>query len=280
MLAGRVSVNGTVVRTLGAQADPARDVIAVDGERLATQRPHKRTVMLHKPRGVVSTLADPEGRATVRDLLGAVGERLYPVGRLDLQSSGLLLLTNDGELAQGLLHPGRAVERVYHAKVDGQPTGRLLARLRRGVRLDDGLVTPTRVRLVSTRPTKAWLEIGVAEGRKHVVRRLLQAVGHPVDKLVRVQLGPVGLGTLPLAAWRDCTSAEVDALRVAAGLAGVSRRAAGAGAAPRRRGRGTPPKTPPPRTGSRARSGPRAEQARTPAATRPRTGRGARRPRS
>jgi 23S rRNA pseudouridine2605 synthase len=237
--AGRVTVNGQVVRELGSRADPQTDVIALDGERIAGE-PARRTIVLHKPRGVVTTLADPQGRPTVTDLLGDVPERLYPVGRLDLQTSGLLLLTNDGELAAVLLHPRRTVERVYRVKVDGRVEGRTLARLRRGVRLPEGVVTPTRARLIKTRPTKTWIEVGVAEGRRHVVRRLCEALGHQVDKLARVQLGPITLGTLPIGAWRDVTPRELAALCAAAGLS----REVATGAPPRRAA-GRSPRTPP-----------------------------------
>jgi 23S rRNA pseudouridine2605 synthase len=248
-----VSVNGEVVHELGARADPQRDEIAVDGERLA-RRPPLRTVVLHKPRGVVSTLADPEGRPTVRELLAALGARVYPVGRLDLQSSGLLLLTNDGALAHGLLHPKRGVERVYHVKVHGTPDGRVLGRLRRGVRLEDGVVVPSRVHRVKALPHKTWLEIGLREGRKHVVRRLCAALHLPVDKLVRVRLGPISLGDLPPGAWRNVTPTELGVLRRAAGLS-PSRADAGATTAPRGRGAGTRPRTPPPPRGRRPRHG-------------------------
>lgn len=251
ILAGRVTVNGKTVTELGTRADAQRDEIALDGERLVRKGRFRRTVMLHKPRGVVTTLSDPEGRATIRDVLGEIDERLYPVGRLDLQTTGLLLLTNDGALAQGLMHPRRQVERVYHAKVDGTPDGRAIARLRRGVRLDDGLVTPTRIRVVKTLPTKTWIEVGVHEGKKHVVRRLFESIGHKVDKLERVQLGPLSLGRLPLGAWRDLTRTEVDALRAVAGLKqlGPPR---GAGAA----GRGRPKPDTPPKTARPTRGGP------------------------
>ena len=271
ILAGRVSVNGEVVRALGARADRTRDAIAVDGEELVARAIH-RTVVLHKPRGVVSTLADPEGRPTVRDLLVEVGERLYPVGRLDLQSSGLLLLTNDGALAQGLSHPRRGVERVYRVKVHGRPDGRTLGRLRRGVRLEEGLVVPSRVRTLRTLPRKAWLEIGLREGRKHVVRRLCAAIGLPVDKLMRVRLGPLGLGDLAPGSWRDVTAAELRALHRAAGLSppGV----AGEASARRSRARGTPPRTPPRPRGGRPRRGVRGGTAggaaASPPASRPR----------
>jgi pseudouridine synthase len=253
---GRVTVNGEVVRALGSRADPRTDVIALDGERIVAE-PARRTIVLHKPRGVVTTLADPQGRPTVTDLVAGIPERLYPVGRLDLQTSGVLLLTNDGELAAALLHPRRAVERVYRVKVDGHVGGRTLARMKRGVRLTEGLVTPTRARLIKTRPTKTWIEVGVAEGRRHVVRRLCEALGHPVDKLARVQLGPITLGTLPIGAWRDVTPHELGALCAAAGLTRVV-----AAPAPTPRAAGTRPRTPPPPAARTRRSA--ARDARTP----------------
>jgi 23S rRNA pseudouridine2605 synthase len=264
-------VNGEVVRELGVRADRARDAIAVDGEELAPRSP-RRTIVLHKPRGVVSTLSDPEGRPTVRDLLGDLDQRLYPVGRLDLQSSGLLLLTNDGALAQGLTHPRRGVERVYQVKVHGSPDGRMLGRLRRGVRLEEGVVVPSRVRALRRLPAKTWLEIGLREGRKHIVRRLCAALGLPIDKLVRVRLGPVGLDDLASGAWRDVTVAELRALQRAAGLNVPS--AGGAGSGPRSRARGRPPRTPPRPRGARSPHGGRGAApgaaAASPRASRPR----------
>src|SRR5437870_6529677 len=159
--------------------------------------------MLHKPRGVVSTVADPQGRPTVVALVAGAGARLYPIGRLDVNTTGLLLLTNDGALAARLLHPRHALARVYHAKVRGTPSAEAITRLRRGVRLEDGKTAPARVRVLETLPTKTWLEITVYEGRWHLVRRMGEAVGHPVEKLARVRLGPLTLGTLPAGAWRD-----------------------------------------------------------------------------
>jgi len=248
ILAGRVTVNGVVVRALGTRADPERDRIALDGEYIpaAGARRTVVTVVLHKPRGVVSTLEDPEGRPTVAALVAGAG-RLFPVGRLDLNSTGLLLLTNDGALAAGLLHPRRAVPRVYRVKVDGTPSEEAITRLRRGVRLEDGKSAPARVRVLGRLPTKTWLELTVVEGRTHLVRRLCEAVGHRVDKLARVRLGPVALGTLPPGAWRDVTPRELAALRAAAGL----RPGRGGGApAPPPRGRDTRPRRPRPRPGS------------------------------
>ena len=245
ILAGRVTVNGVVVRTLGTRADPEHDRIALDGEHIPAAGA-RRTVVLHKPRGVVSTLEDPEGRPTVAALVAGAG-RLFPVGRLDLNSTGLLLLTNDGALAAGLLHPRRAVPRVYRVKVDGTASEEAITRLRRGVRLEDGKSAPARVRVLGRLPTKTWLELTVVEGRTHLVRRLCEAVGHRVDKLARVRLGPVALGTLPPGAWRDVTPRELAALRAAAGL----RPGRGGGApAPPPRGRDTRPRRPRPRPGS------------------------------
>ncbi len=231
--AGRVTVNGRVVRELGTRADPARDVVTVDGERLHVGGA-RRTVALHKPRGVVSTMSDPEGRPTVRDLVRGIPERLYPVGRLDLQTSGLLLLTNDGTLAERLLSARQGVERVYEVKIDGRPSARSLERIRRGIRLDGREPTVADVRVLRQLPTKTWLEVRVRRGQWHVVRRLCEAIGHRVDKLVRVAFGPVELGTLPPGAVRVVGGAELAALREAAGLSEPGDRAGGSTAAPRR----------------------------------------------
>jgi pseudouridine synthase len=257
-----VTVNGIVVRTLGARADASRDVIAVDGERIAT-RGVRRTIVLHKPRGVVSTLADPAGRPTVAALVSGVPERVYPIGRLDVNTTGLLLLTNDGALAAGLLHPRQAVARQYRAKVHGTPGEEALARLRRGVRLEDGRTGPAQVRVVERLPTKTWLDITVTEGRSRLVRRMCAAIGHPVDKLARVRVGPLVLGDLPIGAWRELTARETEALRGAAGLTGAAAGAAGRKARGRR-GRGTPrrrsrgrPESPPTAAGHGHESGPR-----------------------
>jgi 23S rRNA pseudouridine2605 synthase len=211
-----VSVNGRIVTALGERADPAHDEIAVDGERVRMRAPC--TVALHKPRGVVSTLSDPEGRPTVSELVADAAERVYPIGRLDLQSSGLLLLTNDGQLAAGLQHPRHGVSRVYHVKVQGTPSPDTLLRLRRGVRLGDGRAAARRARVLETRATKTWLELELGEGRWREVRRLCDAIGHPVDKLTRVRFGPIALGTLPVGAWRTLGPRELTALYEAAGL--------------------------------------------------------------
>lgn len=248
-------------------------MVALDGERIATGGP-RRTVMLHKPRLVVSTMSDPENRPTVREYLPPGLGRLYPVGRLDFQSTGLLLLTNDGALAERLLHPRGGVERVYQVKVDGNVDGRLLGRLRRGARLEDGRVTPTRVERISALPTKTWLEVAVTEGRQHLVRRLCAAHGLKVDKLVRVGLGPLALGELPRGAWREITGRELAQLYAAVKLT-APRGAAAAAPAPRAPGTRprTPPRTPgspPPRGRHGATSRPRASTARTSRRSEPR----------
>jgi 23S rRNA pseudouridine2605 synthase len=213
---GRVTVDGTVV------TDPARDVtgeeaIAVDGE--AVRAPGVRVVYaLHKPAGVVSTAADTHGRRTVVDLVPS-GQRLYPVGRLDADTTGLILLTNDGDLAYALTHPRFEVPRTYRARVEGRPGERALRALRAGVELDDGHTAPAQVRLVGTHE----LELTIHEGRKRQVRRMCEAVGHRVVELRRVAFGPLRLGDLGAGRHRRLTAAEVERLRQAAreGGAGV-----------------------------------------------------------
>jgi 23S rRNA pseudouridine2605 synthase len=220
ILQGRVSVNGEVVAALGTRADPAADDIRVDGRRLA--RPaHPRHLLLNKPPGYVTTRSDPQGRPTVLDLLPRDIGYLYPVGRLDYASAGLLLLTNDGDLAARLMHPSHEVERAYHATVAGAPDAGALARLRDGVALDGRRTAPAAVRVLATwaehgRPLTR-LELVLREGRNRQVRRMCEAVGHPVRALERVRIGPVHDARLARGAWRDLTSRELAALRRAAG---------------------------------------------------------------
>ena len=175
--------------------------------------------MVHKPAGVVTTLRDPEGRLTIRTLLPRGLPRVFPVGRLDVRSTGLVLLTNDGELAEGLMHPRHHVARVYRVKVGGTPDARALARLQRGIRLDDGATAPAEVVIERSLPTKTWLRITVHEGRHHLVRRLCEAIGHRAEKLQRVALGPLRLGKLPPGAARVLVASEVRALRHAVATA-------------------------------------------------------------
>ena len=246
---GRVRINGRVVRALGSRVRVGRDRVEVDGAELRLAP--LVYLLLHKPRGVVSTLEDPQGRPTVRDLLPEETPRLYPVGRLDLNSTGLLLLTNDGELAHRLTHPRHAVPRTYRVKVTGSPEPRALERLRRGIPLDGVPAAATMVHVVRELPTKTWLEIEVVEGRNHLVRRLCDAIGHPAEKLCRLRIGPLGLGGLPPGGLRALSPGEVARLRAAVAPAGER-----APAGPRR-GSSTQRRTPRPRARSRRRPAPR-----------------------
>jgi len=201
-------VNGDVRLEPGAQADPERDQIAVDGRPLPAPSPH-RYVLLHKPRGYVSTRRDPEGRPVVLDLLPPAIGRLYPVGRLDFDAEGLLLLTNDGALADRLLHPRHEVLRVYEVEVEGRVAGTHLSRWRRGVTLPDGPAVPRSVSLLRRSAHSTYLTVTFAEGRNHEVKRYCRAMGHPVLRLRRVAFGPLRLGNLPSGACRPLTAAEI-----------------------------------------------------------------------
>lgn len=216
--AGRVAVNGRTVAELGAHADPERDRIEVDGRELPRREP-KRYFLLHKPPGYLTTREDPRGRPRVFDLLPDLGVRLHPVGRLDYDAEGLLLLTNDGALTYRLTHPRHAVRRVYHVCVDGRADPAILAALRRGVLLEDG---PARAeearRLRSACSDRTWIALTLREGRYREVKRLCRAVGLPVRRLIRVAYGPLRLGGLPGGAWRELTPREVAALVGAGGV--------------------------------------------------------------
>jgi len=238
--AGRVAVNGEVVREMGVRVDAARDSIAVDGRPLPPP-PRAAYFALNKPPGVISSARDSLGRQTVVDLIPGAG-RLYPVGRLDADSAGLVLLTNDGELAHGLTHPRFGVPKVYAVEVSGVPGAAALTRLRNGVELDDGLTAPAGVELVEQGAARVILRITIREGRKRQVRRMLDAVGCPVQRLTRVAIGPLRLGDLKRGAWRPLTGAEVAALRsaVAAGGRRPGARPPRAARAPRGAGTGGP----------------------------------------
>jgi 23S rRNA pseudouridine2605 synthase len=212
--AGRVTINGEVAE-LGARCDPAVDVVELDGERINVD-PDRVYVMLNKPRGVVSTAEDPQGRQTVVELIN-LPQRLFPVGRLDQDTEGLLLLTNDGELTHRLLHPSFEVERVYVALVPGPVRKRSLAQLREGVELEDGIARATRVRVLEEERSKALVEIVMTEGKKREVRRMFGAIGLTVERLARVAYGGVELGELRQGKWRFLTHAEIGALHAAAG---------------------------------------------------------------
>ncbi len=225
---GRVRVNEEVVRTLGAKADPEKDTIAVEGWGTLSPEP-KVYIALNKPEGVLSTVHDPEGRPTVLEVLGrsrAVGPRrfegalprVFPVGRLDFDAQGLVLLTNDGDLAQRLLHPRFHVPKTYLVKVRGRPEEKSLSRLSRGVRLPDEegrpgpRSGPAQVEVVKESPANTWLKLTIREGRQHQVKRMCQAIRHLVIRIIRIGFGPLELDTLEVGAWRFLTSAEVRAL--------------------------------------------------------------------
>ena len=211
---GRVSVNGETIREMGVKADPAIDDIRVDGRRVkSAERP--RYILLNKPKGYVTTRSDPQRRPTVIDLVSGVREYVYPVGRLDYDSEGLLLLTNDGDLAARLTHPRHGVERTYEARVAGMPDGDALDRLRRGIPLDGHRTLPAKVVLVheKRRDGNGLLRITIREGRNRQVRRMCEAVGHPVKTLRRIRFGPLEGRGLGVGQWRELTPAEVEKLK-------------------------------------------------------------------
>jgi len=212
---GRVQVNGETVDTPGVKIVPGLDEVRVDGVRVSLPD-ELWYVLLNKPAGVVTTLSDPQGRATVARYVPDGAPRLFPVGRLDAATTGLLILTNDGDLAHLLMHPRHHVPKVYRAEVDGVPTQDDLRRLREGVALDDGYTASAGARLIATGQAHATVELILREGRKRQVRRMLSAVGHPVRSLTRVAYGPLTLGSLAEGATRRLSPAEVRALRASA----------------------------------------------------------------
>lgn len=219
--AGRVRVNGTVVDELGSRIRPEIDLVDVDGVAVQFDQA-KRYIMLNKPTGVVSTMKDESGRADLRQFTAAYDERLYNVGRLDQETSGLLVLTNDGELANVLAHPRFGVTKVYIAKVAGKITQRELAKLTAGIELDDGPIAADKARVVDTAKNSSLVEITLHSGRNRIVRRMLAAVGHPVHELVRRQFGPLHLGSLHSGQTRELNRDERGALLTLAREAGVA----------------------------------------------------------
>jgi pseudouridine synthase len=221
MREGRVSVNGQTVTELGTKADAERDDIRVDGRRVRTAEP-KRYLLLNKPRGYVSTRSDPQRRPTVIDLLKGVREYVYPVGRLDYDSEGLLLLTNDGDLAARLTHPRYGVERAYEARVRGVPDRRGMERLSKGIVIDGRRTAPAKARLrraidAASGP-QAVVELTLREGRKRQARLMFEAIGHPVVRLRRVRIGPISDDRLKTGHWRELTRQEIQRLKKMAGL--------------------------------------------------------------
>jgi len=215
MLDGRVTVNGTTMRELGTKADPGRDDIRVDGRRVKLPERH-RYILLNKPPGYVTTRSDPHKRPTVIDLIAGVHDYVYPVGRLDFDTAGLLILTNDGELAARLTHPRHGIARVYEARVLGVPDTHDIARLAKGILIEGRRTQPANVNVLHARSDDALLEITVREGRNRQVRHMCEAIGHPVSSLRRVAIGPIRDPKLPLGRWRELGDAEVARLQTAA----------------------------------------------------------------
>ncbi|MFD2168834.1 pseudouridine synthase [Tumebacillus lipolyticus] len=213
--AGQVKVNGVVVTELGTKVDPTRDRIEVNGVPIGAEE--KIYIMLNKPIGVVSTASDPQGRKTVVDIVGAK-ERIYPVGRLDLDTSGLLLMTNDGDLANAMMHPRHEIEKTYRAWVKGVVSGERAKQLASGVELEDGQTAPAKVRIMERGADESLIEVTIHEGRNRQVRRMLEAIGHPVKSLHRMQVAFLKLGRLRYGEMRNLTPLEVERLFAVAGI--------------------------------------------------------------
>ena len=214
---GRVEVNGRLVTQLGTRVDPESDVIRVDGSRIPPQR-HHVYLALNKPRGVVSTMEDPQGRPTLTDYLPRKAGRLFHVGRLDIDTEGLIILTNDGDFAQRLSHPSFEIDKVYMVETEGVMDNTALRRLEKGMMLEDGFIRPDRVKLVSRSSSKTLVELTVHSGRNRIVRRMMDAVGYPAQRLARLRVGPIRLGNLPSGKTRELTSSEIGALLDRAGM--------------------------------------------------------------
>ena len=215
--AGRVRVNGKKITRMGVLVDPAADMVEVDNRPVRPAQKYEY-ILLYKPEGCVTTMKDPYGRPTVKDLVRDTGARVFPVGRLDRDTSGLLLLTNDGELANRLTHPSYGIEKEYLARVKDLPSRETQQRLAAGVMLADGMTAPAKVRLVKGGRPTSLLSLTLKEGRNRQVRRMLEAVNHPVVSLKRVRLGPLTLKGLRRGEWRRLTAQEVKALKQLTGL--------------------------------------------------------------
>ena len=214
---GQVRVNQQIVSEMGFQVEPGKDLVEVKG-RIVKPENRKVYLLLNKPLNVVTTLDDPQQRKTVTDLLQGIQERVYPVGRLDYHSEGLLLMTNDGELAYRLTHPRYEIAKTYLTLVCGQVKEITINELRKGVELEDGLTQPAVVKILSREHTKTLLEITIKEGRNRQVRRMCDKVGHPVLSLKRIKLGPLDLGDLKSGEYRELKQKEIQALKAACQL--------------------------------------------------------------
>ncbi|QMV44335.1 pseudouridine synthase [Cohnella cholangitidis] len=211
--AGKVTVNGEVVTELGVKADPTKDVITVSGKPIKKEA--KVYLMFNKPKGVITSVSDPQGRSVVTDYMKEIKERLYPVGRLDYDSEGLLLMTNDGDLAHKLTHPSHHVPKTYHATVERVPHGNALEKLQKGIKLEDGMTAPAEVEYHDIDPEKkfATIAITIHEGRNRQVRRMFDAINHPVTRLKRISFGGLSLGNLQRGKNRRLTAEEIKMLQ-------------------------------------------------------------------
>ncbi len=218
-MAGKVQVNGETVTVLGTKADPATDTITVNGKNIGAEQ--KLYLLFNKPKGVITSASDPQGRKIVTDYLKGIKERVYPVGRLDYDTEGLLLLTNDGEFAHLLTHPKHHVPKTYLATVMGVPHGNDLDKLKQGIMLEDGMTAPAEVEYHDVNPDnkQAVISITIHEGRNRQVRRMFEAIGHPVIRLKRIAFGKLYLGTMKRGVYRHLTKSEVESLRQSAAAA-------------------------------------------------------------
>ncbi len=213
IIEGRVLLNGEVVKELGTKANPERDHIEVDGRIITGKVGPKVYVLLNKPKSVISAVTDPEQRPVVIDFLKKIRARVFPIGRLDYDAEGVILLTNDGELTNRLIHPKYKIEKKYHVKVRGIPNDKVIAKLRSGVYLDDGRTLPARVTFLRSTKENSWIEITVTEGRNRLIKRMCQRVGHPVQKLKRVEFAGIKIGKLKHGEFRRLTDREVARLK-------------------------------------------------------------------
>ena len=209
--AGRVFVNGERVLIPGTHIDPQRAEITFDGERIRG-KPKQIYLMLNKPAGYVTTVRDERGRPTVMELVSDISERIYPVGRLDLDTEGLLLITNDGDFAHRILHPSHEIQKTYIAWVEGQPNRREIQRLREGVEIENGTITSAKVNQIERREGQTRFKVVIYEGKKRQIRRMFHAVGHDVVHLKRVGIGSLSLGRLPIGEYRSLTPTEIESL--------------------------------------------------------------------
>jgi len=212
IIEGRVSVNGRVIRKLGSRADPEKDHIKVDGKLINPKQP-KTYILLNKPKGYITSLRDTEGRPTVIDLLRNVKTRVYPVGRLDYDTEGLLLLTNDGDLAHAIMHPKREIPKTYHVKIKGLLEDSDIQKLRGGIKIGDSFTAPADVKRLRRTNHNSWIEMTIHEGRKRQIRRMLERIGHPVLKLKRVKIGFLDIKGLEVGKYRYLSLEEVSRLK-------------------------------------------------------------------